>query len=66
MAYSATGSAASNKSRSVDVEQRAEKIAALRAFANHGFKYGGSSSAIGAMKKREKGAKLELEADEAV
>ena len=46
------------------VEQRAEKIAALQAFANHGFKYGGSSSAIGAMKKREKEAqKLELEAE---
>ena len=47
------------------VEQRQEKIAALQAFANHGFKYGGSSAAIGAMKKRAKEAeKLQLEADE--
>lgn len=47
------------------VEQRQEKIASLQAFANHGFKYGGSSAAIGAMKKRAKEAeKLQLEADE--
>ena len=47
------------------MELRKEKIASLQSFANHGFKYGGSSSAIGAMKKRAKEAqKLEEEAEE--
>ena len=47
------------------MELRREKIASLQSFANHGFKYGGSSSAIGAMKKRSKEAqKLEEEAEE--
>jgi ATP-binding cassette subfamily F protein 3 len=49
------------------VEQRQEKIDKLKEFAGHGFRYGGSSSAINMMKKKELEAKkLELEAgDEA-
>ena len=47
------------------VEQRQEKIDKLKEFAGHGFRYGGSSSAINMMKKKEMEAKkLELVADE--
>ena len=46
-------------------EQRQEKIEKLKEFAGHGFRYGGSSSAINMMKKKENEAKkLELVADE--
>eukprot|EP00037_Helgoeca_nana_P004794 m.47955 g.47955 ORF g.47955 m.47955 type:complete len:733 (-) comp15756_c0_seq1:125-2323(-) len=39
------------------VELRNEKIATLEEFAGHGFRYGGSSSAINMMKKKEMEAK---------
>lgn len=43
---------------------RQNEIDKMKEFSGHGFKYGGSSSAIGKMKQLEKQAnKLELEAD---